>query len=191
MNYFIGYLISGEAATWHVDLTKDISEKFGTWKLHEKLPPHVTIFYPFSTNNIETAAELLRNQIRGKKNPGNFIMSDFDHFDDKVVFAKIEVDQSVRIVVEELRKTLKEIPEMPKDEFPNWHPHATLANQLSSQEINQILDYVLTLEKPDFTLPFDNITIFRFEGGKKWVVEKSFKFKKILYRPLCQERWVI
>jgi len=176
MNYFIGYLISGEVSTWHINLTKDISDKFSTWKIYEKLPPHVTIFYPFSTNNIENIRNLLKDKTQDKIIPGNFEMSDFGHFDDKVVFAKVEADQHSREIVEELRKSLKEIPEMPKNEFPDWHPHATLANRLSSQEINQIWDYVLTLEKPSFTLQFDNVTIFRFEGDRKWVVEESFKF---------------
>ncbi len=181
MKYFIGYLIQGEMATWHINLAKSISEKFNTWKLHEKLPPHITIFYPFNTDNIDIIKNLLVSWTKNKKAPGRFVISDFDHFDDKVVFAKVEADLSIRELVEGLRRNLKEIPGMPEDGFSVWHPHATLANRLSSQEINQIWNYVLTLKKPNFIVPFDNVTIFRgepnlFEGESKWVIEKSFKF---------------
>lgn len=178
MKYFIGYLIEGEAATWHINVVKNISEKFSTWKLHEKLPPHITIFYPFDAEDIKPVVNLLGNWTQNKKVPGNFSLSGFGHFDDKVVFAKAETDQSVKDIVKELQGILKELPKMPEEAFPIWHPHATLANLLSPQEINEIWDYVLTLEKPNFILPFDNVIIFsRFESDGKWVAEESFRFK--------------
>ena len=142
----------------------NISDKFNTWKLHEKLPPHITIFYPFSAENIEPVVNFLKNWSHNQKVSGKFEILDFDHFDDKVVFAKVEADLLVMEMVEELRRSL------------NWHPHATLANKLSPQEINKILNYVLELEKPNFAIPFDNVTIFRFEGDRKWIVDQFFKF---------------
>lgn len=57
---------------------------------------------------------------------------------------------------------------MPTEEFPDWHPHATLANKLTAQEINKIWDYALTLEKPNFSLQFDNVTIFRYGAEQNW-----------------------
>lgn len=176
MRYFIGYLIEGEAAAWHVNVAKNISDRFNTWKIYEKLPPHITIFYPFSTENIEPVENLLKEWTQSKKVPENFIISDFDHFEDKVVFAKVGIEQSVGWTVEELRRSLKLISGMPSEDFPIWHPHATLANRQSPEKINQIWGYVLTLKKPNFIIPFDNITIFRFEGDRKWVIEKIFKF---------------
>ena len=175
MKYFIGYLIQGEAAAWHVNLAKNISDKFNTWKLHEKIPPHITIFQPFDTDDINPIKNLLRSWVQNKSISGKLAISGFDHFDDKVVFVKVETDQSVKEAVEELRRDIEIIPGMPKEDFPIWHPHATLADHLSSQEINQIWNYVLKLEKPNFIFPFDNITIFRFDGDRKWSVEESFK----------------
>jgi len=177
MDYFIGYLIQGEVADWHIDVAKKISEKFKIWKLHEKLPPHITIFYPFSTGDIRSIKNILKNWVQKRKVTGNFTISDFDHFDDNVVFAKVEIDDVVRKEVDHLRKTLKDIPEMPSDDFPIWHPHATLANRISPEEINKIWNYVQTLPKPSFLLPFDNVTIFRFEGDRKWVVEELLKIR--------------
>lgn len=177
MKYFVGYLIEGKAAEWYFNVAKDISEKFNTWKLHEKLPAHVTVFYPFETEDVEPVRNLVENWTHNKNIPGNLTIAEFDHFDDRVVFAKTDPDESVRDAVEELRGILEKIPGMLKDNFPIWHPHNTLANHLTPEEIKQIWNYVQTLEKPDFIIPFDNITIFRFEGDRKWVVQESFKFK--------------
>lgn len=176
MKYFIGYLIQGKAAIWYVNLAKNISERFNTWKLYEKIPPHITIFQPFDTDDISSIEDFLTSWIQNKSIPGKFVLSGFDRFDDKVLFAKVETDQSVKGVVEELRRNIKRITGMPEEDFPIWHPHTTLADHLSPQEINQIWNYVSRLEKPNFILPFDNVTIFRFGGNRKWIVEESFKF---------------
>ncbi|MFA6297156.1 MAG: 2'-5' RNA ligase family protein [Candidatus Paceibacterota bacterium] len=173
MKYFIGYLIKGEASDWHINLTKDISEKFNTWKIYERLPPHITIFYPFETDDVENIKNILRSWVQYRNIIGNFIMSDFDRFDDNVVFAKIEASSQLVNTIEGLRIILKDVPGMPKDNFLTWHPHATLANKLTPQEIKKIWEYVQTLEKPNFMLPFDNVTLFRLEGDK-WIVEESF-----------------
>jgi 2'-5' RNA ligase len=174
MKYFVGYLISGEAAEWHINLAKSISEKFGTWKIYEKLPPHVTIFYLSELEDLTPVRELLQNWTKEKTTPGNLVISDFDRFDDRVVFAKVEPDNEARDMAEELIRKLKEIPGMTQEDFPVWHPHATLAYKLTPPEINQIWEYVQTIPKPNFSIPFDNVTIFRFEGDMKWVAEESF-----------------
>lgn len=179
MKYFIGFLIEGKAAEWHAGVAKDISDKFGTWKIYEKLPPHVTIFDPFEAGDIGQVKKFFKNWVDNRKVPGSFILSGFEHFDDRVVFAKLDTNQSIDSAVQELRESLREIISvMPKKDLLEWHPHATLAYKLSSQEISRIYDYVLTLEKPDFVLPFNNVTIFRKEGEQKWVVEESYKFSK-------------
>lgn len=177
MKYFIGYLIEGKASEWYLSIAKDISEKFNTWKLYEKLPAHVTVFYPFETDDVESVGNFIKKWTQNENIPGDLTISKFDYFVDRVVFAKVDPDKLVIDVVEELRGVLEKIPGMPKDDFPIWHPHVTLANHLTPEEIKKIWDYVQMLEKPDFILPFNNITIFRFEGDRKWVVQESFKFK--------------
>ncbi|KKS84901.1 MAG: hypothetical protein UV60_C0013G0018 [Parcubacteria group bacterium GW2011_GWA2_43_11] len=178
MKYFIGHLIEGEAANWHESIARDISDKFDTWKLHEKIPPHITIFYPFSKEDISSLVNFLQNWVAKRNVPGEFSILDFGHFEDRVVFAKIDVPHPIKNIVVQLQDELQKFPDMPHEEFPNWHPHATLANRLSSQEIDQIWTYVQTLKKPNFSLPFNNVTLFRFEGDMKWVVERTFRFKE-------------
>lgn len=172
---FIGYLMRGGAAEWHRRTSKEISEKFGTWKIYEKIPPHITIFQPFDTNDLSPAKNVLKEWKKKEKTPGNFLMNDFGHFDDRVIFAKIEAENPVKEEVEKLRRDIKNIPNMPKEDFPIWHPHATLINRLPAQKIKEIWNYVSKLEKPNFILPFDNVTIFKFTGNRRWETEEVFE----------------
>ncbi len=178
MKYFIGYLISGEAAEWHISTTKKVSDKFGTWKLYEKLPPHITIFYPEGVEDITEIINYIRDWVEKNKVSGNFYISGFDRFDDKVVFAKINVDESVSRVIENLRAGIRNISSIPNESFPDWHPHATLANKLTPEDIDRIWEYTSQLDKPNFILPFNNITIFKFVGDQKWVVDESFELSR-------------
>ena len=173
--YFIGFLIEGEAATQHIALTKTISETFQTWEIHKQIPPHVTIFRPFQTDDISSIKKLLHEWTRGKPPSGTMALSHFGHFEDRVVFISVDPDSSSRQMIEDLRKTLQTIPTMPPEDFPTWYPHATLANHLSPEDIRQIWNYVLTLKKPNFTLPLNNITLFRNEGTWTWGVEEIFR----------------
>jgi 2'-5' RNA ligase len=174
MKYFVGYLIEGEAAEWHRNLTKEISEKFGLWKIHEKIPPHVTIYRPFEREDVEPIKKLLNSWSVGQDIKGNLNISGFDRFDDRVVFAKVEVDEQTRKIGENLRSKIKEIPGMPLEDFPIWNPHATLMNWIEPEDIEKVWEYVNTLEKPNFIISFNNVTLFRSDGDKKWVVDEVF-----------------
>ncbi|MBX4189379.1 2'-5' RNA ligase family protein [Candidatus Parcubacteria bacterium] len=173
MKYFIGHLISGKAAEWHTNTAKKISEKFNTWKIYEKIPPHITIFYPEGVEDINAIRNYIQDWTRKNKALGSFRLSEFDRFDDRVVFAKVEADESAIKAIEDLRKGLQDMTGITED-FPNWHPHATLAYKLSPEEINKIWEYTNELDKPNFTLLLNNITIFRYAEDQKWVVDESF-----------------
>lgn len=172
MKYFIGYAISGEAKDYLYNLTKEISEKYDTWPLHEKIPPHLTIYRPFDSEDLELVRSVLK-EMKGKVD-GHFLLSNFNRFEDKVVFVDVEVDDVTKDAVLNLRKELQHLPNMQIEDFPDWHPHATIANHLPAEIILQIWEYVSGLERPNYSLRFDNVCIFRSEGGKKWVIEESF-----------------
>lgn len=175
--YFVGYLIQGEAAAWHERIAKEISDAFGTWKIFEKIPPHVTIYRPFETEDIQPVLDVLENWSKNQKPNSSFMMSGFDRFGDAVVFAKIEINPIIEKSLLDLKQNLKGIPNMPPEDYSTWHPHATMAYGLAPEEINKIWDYVAMLEKPKFVLPFDNIALFASLGDKKWKVEKLFKIE--------------
>jgi 2'-5' RNA ligase len=63
---------------------------------------------------------------------------------------------------------------MPQTDHPVWNPHATLASKQTKEEIRIIWNYVSSLPKPDFIMPFNNVCIFRLNEQKVWVVEKKY-----------------
>jgi 2'-5' RNA ligase len=168
MKYFIGYLIQGDAATWHTQTVKDISEKFDTRKLYERIPPHITIVKPFESGDVSSLkAEL---PLWTDKYVGNGYLSidGFGHFDTKVIFANVNTDKSLIEKIEILWETLKINPD-----FSPWKPHATLASHLDPDKFEKVWQYIENLEKPNFILPFDNITLFELRENK-WEVFKTF-----------------
>lgn len=172
MRYFVGHLLEGDVEAWHTAITNTLAEKFNTWKIQEICPSHITIFSEFETENIEAVSKTI-DTVLSNARTGKYSISAFDYFDDRVVFAKIDPDTETISLVQRLREQLEKIPDIPKDKYVTWKPHATVAFRLSPKEITAIWNYVTTLEKPNFTAPFDNITVFRFEN-EKWVVEKKF-----------------
>lgn len=173
MRYFIGFAIQEEAGKWHTALAKDISEKFDTWKIHEYIPSHITLYRPFNMDDVSPIKDLLRAWIQKYSVSGTLTLSGFDRFADRVVFAAVDMEKSTEDAIADIRQKIMAV--LPKEDFPNFVPHATLAdNDVSPEKIEKIWEYVNTLPKPHFVVPFDNITLFRKEGEKGWVVDEVF-----------------
>lgn len=171
--YFVSYLIEGKTREWHLNLTKNISEIFNTWKIAEKIPPHITIFRPFDTENIESIYELIQNWKANQAIFGKFIISGFGRFEDQTIFANVIADQTAGDAINSLRLKLQNMPGMPPEDHPIWRPHATLAYKIKPAEINAIWEYISTLQKPHFEMTFNNIAILQSTGDRGWTVFKK------------------
>lgn len=174
MRYFIGFLIEGEAGAWHEALTRDISERFDTRKLHKHVAPHVTLYRPFDTDNVEPVKTLLRKWVNQHIQNGEISLSGFGHFTDRVVYASVTLEAKARQNILALRREIMTL--LPKEDFPNWVPHATLVDEYETPEtITAVWEYVQTLPKPEFTVPFNNVTLFRNREGGGWGVDEIFR----------------
>ncbi len=174
MRYFIGFLIEGEAGTWHEALTRDISERFGTRKLHERVVPHITLYRPFDADDIAPVKTLLQSWTKQEHAPGTITLSGFGHFTDRVVYASVTLEAKAQQNILALRREIMTL--LPKEDFPNWVPHATLADEYETPEIiTEVWEYVQTLPKPEFTVPFNNVTLFRNRAGGGWDVDEIFQ----------------
>ncbi len=178
MKYFIGYLIEGQAAQWHSRVAREIFEKFNNYKIHEKIPPHLTIYRPFDTTDVGPLKNLLAMWVNNFSESQTLFMNDFGQFDEKVIFASVSAPTSLIKIITDLQieirsKGVNSIGET----FPSWHPHATLANYLQSEKFKKIWSHVLTLPKPDFSLPFNNVTLFHSTNEEGWEVKEYFPIK--------------
>jgi 2'-5' RNA ligase len=177
MRYSIAFLLTGEAGSWHKDLTREISEQFNTWKIHEYIPPHVTLYRPFEVEHIDAVKALLKEWVHAKRASGNVSVSGFGRFDDRVIFADIHVDPAVQAAVMELRQLVQGVPGMPEEDIPVWRPHATLMHKISEDEIKTIWEFVHTKTPPQFTCAFDALTLLRFsEEEQCWKIDETFRF---------------
>ena len=174
MKYFVGYLLKGEVQAWHHNLAKEIAEKFGTWNMHD-IPSHITVFRPFETSDIENVKNLLREWVRNTTVAGKFVISGFNRFDERMVFADVYADSLVVQQVLDLKAKLKQLPKMPEEDYPMWRPHATLANHLEPKQIMEIWGFVSMLTKQNFSVPFDNVTLFHSLGNHVWEVDEVFQ----------------
>jgi 2'-5' RNA ligase len=177
MKYFVGYLIRGQAAKWHTALSDDIANKFNIWRISDKNPPHITIYYPFEIEDISRVKNFLNGWISDHRMLGSVSISGFDRFEERVVFVKVRINDDTEKEIQKLQKALCEIAPLrdTRADQLGWHPHATLAYKIPEEKINEIWRYVKTLDTPKFVIPFDNISIFKWEVDK-WTIEESLNF---------------
>lgn len=168
MQYFLGIHLTGEAGDYLHRLTGQIAERFGTWALHERVPPHITLFRPFDADatELEQVQEIVQQWL-AQTPAESLTISGFDRFDDKVVFAAVQASTDFCQKVEALQRELEKLPQMPP-ERPAWHPHASVARLLPPEQIERIWEYVGTLEPFCFSFPVESVTVFHHPERGKW-----------------------
>lgn len=177
MHYLLVYLLSGDAEKFHNKTVREVTFKFDVnHVLNQDIAPHITLKYPFETNNIEELEDFLvnfcNNQVAEK-----IELDGFNHFDDRVVFMKVKFSKAALKVYESLYKELKKFAWMQWDKFDsvNMKFHSTIA----SDDINNKFDAIFNfLKEKDyrFELKFDNISILKYEN-EHWDIYRKFKIK--------------
>lgn len=104
----------------------------------------------------------------------NIKINDFSYFDDRVIFAKIQTSKILADTILSFKSKLQKISGMPSDQYKEWRPHLTIVSKSNPQTTQAVKRYITTFEKPNFILPFDNITIFSYVGDRSWRVFKKY-----------------
>ena len=172
---FIGYPIEGAAAAWQASLMKALSARFGAPRLHERIPPHLTICRPFEVEDPLSLESVVQAWSARTPALGTFSLAGFGSFGEAVIFANAEADQPAWEAAAALQEVIKAFSVVSEEAFPVWHPHATLIKPSSSQQAQEIREYLEGVEKPAFALPFDRVAVFRFAGEGVWTVAAVFK----------------
>ena len=177
MRYFIAYHLQGEAGELVNQLRVEIAERFGV-KAALRIPPHLTLFYPFEMYGVRLAelskvlAEFAAKQMAFKLEvPG------FNYFGEAVWF--VDVEQS-----EELFNLKKQLVDLMGDEMAieedqkgrkGVHFHITLAYQdVTPEKFKEIGEFLWDKLVPIDQVYVDAITLME-KKDDIWLPIRSFQ----------------
>ncbi len=175
--YFIGYLINGNAKSYHNKLANDIANKFKIFKISDQVDPHITFKgFTILLNKLQLQElEVLLKKFCNKNNKTKIKLKGIGHFDNKVIFIEVEPSKEMKLLYAEFVKELENLRWVPWNQYDkeNIHFHATLAEKFEEDKFERIYKFA-SKEKPDFDLELDNICILK-KPKDKWILYKKFK----------------
>ena len=178
MRHIIAHIIRGEAKKTHEAITKDLVEKFDTFPIHDRIPPHFTLKRWFELDDIgmDTLYKTLDVFVATQKQ-SSYTLSGFGHFGKEVIYMGVVPSKETLITVKDLKTELHKIENLTFDEFDDIENdlHATLVfGALKPFDFDPIWKYLEEIPKPDFNIKFDNIVVMKRESDK-WVVDRVWE----------------
>lgn len=175
--FSIFYLIKGKAGKLQQRLAKEVGPKFGeNYLIENPLPAHITLKAPFDLDNLEQLEKTLINFVNSQKVQGKITIKGFGNFRRFVAFMNTKFSQDSKKIQKELIEELKKIKISIEKFDIKYKPHATISYGNTKETFDKIWNYLNTLEKPEFELVFDNISLMRKVNGK-WEVYREFKIR--------------
>ena len=139
-----------------------------------KIPPHITLKYPFDTTDIRPMAEAVQTFVK-KLKPFPFILKNFNHFDDRVWYVDVKPTPKLQTIQNKLIKLVYKALSLtpgPHDQYRT--PHVTLAYKDLTPEKFHKVETFLTDKTLQEKVIFNNITILKF-ANNKWQIYKKFR----------------
>ncbi len=177
MRHIVAHLIRGEAGEAHKNITKDLTLKFDTFPLHDRIPPHLTLkrWFEMDEKGMEALYKCLDNFANSHKQT-EYSLAGFGNFGKDVIYVDVVPSPEMSQNALDLMNALHEIKEMTFDEFDNGSDfHATLVmGALKPFDYDQIWNYLKTIEQPNFKMKFDNVAILK-KPIDKWVIDRVWE----------------
>ncbi len=179
MRHIIGHVIRGEAKKYHENLTRDLNEKFDTFPLHERIPPHLTLKRWFDLD--EKGMNMLNKHLdvfAESHRQSDYSLTGFGNFGKDVIYVDTIPSKEMSQSVSDLMDVLHTIENLTFDQFDNGGDfHATVSmGALKPFDYDQIWNYLKTVPQPNFEMKFDNIAILK-KPIDTWVVERIWEIK--------------
>lgn len=177
MRYFIAYLIQGKAKAFHESLTRELTHRFHTVPLYERIPPHITIKPPFDTDEagIEDVERILRAFASGER-AAPLLVRRFGRFGFRTIYLDVvKSPGAVSFVRRALHALNTNIPRMPRYPLEGNKLHASIARFLTRRQYRRVWRYVQALE-PEFSVRMDNIAILEKCAGV-WSVHATIPLR--------------
>jgi len=179
--FLIAYILNGESEKRVNKLRLEIAEKFNVTAAL-RLPPHMTLFYPFESDGISPLIEKLK-KITAKEKPFTIPIDGFMNFDDRVWFLNPKEDERLFGIKDQIVAAMKETTGIEENnEGRKTHFHITLAyKDLTSDVHRAIGEFLKEKELPIRDITIDNISILSWDGVKNiWTAEHIFSFTNSL-----------
>ncbi|MDE2079134.1 MAG: 2'-5' RNA ligase family protein [Patescibacteria group bacterium] len=170
MKYFIAHLLSGDAAAFHEGVTRELSARFGTFPLHERVPPHLTVKTPFETDEhgileIERILRAFATHERAE----SFMFRGFGKFGFRTAYLDVPRGAPAVSLVRRLLTTLAvNAPWLPRNPREGNKLHASVARFMTRRQSRHVWRHFKGV-RPVFFLSLDNLAILE-KNGRAWRV---------------------
>lgn len=177
MRYVIVCVVKGKAGDFNNNLRKELFEKFKAKS--SKLPAHFTIKAPFEYEGEIKELNKVLEEFCEKEVAEEFTIDGYDHFNDRVIYMKVDMSEQAKNVHDKLIDKMSEVSyiEFDKKDGKNKTFHVTLASKNLRLIYNKVWEHIQQYSC-NFQCSFDNITVYNWGEGT-WKVYKEFKLKGI------------
>jgi len=175
MRYVIVCVVKGAVGDFNNNLRKELLKNLNAKS--SKLPAHFTINAPFEhkgeINELNDVLEKFTKNVKAEP----FTIEGYDHFDDRVVYMKVNMSQEAKAVHDKLIDNMSTIAYINFEEKDGKNKifHVTLASKKLKFLYNKVWNYVQQYPC-EFQCFFDNVTIYRWEEGT-WKLYREFEFE--------------
>ncbi|WP_017416023.1 2'-5' RNA ligase family protein [Clostridium tunisiense] len=175
MRYVIVSVLKGAPGEFNNKLRKEVFKEFGAKS--SKLPAHFTIKAPFEYEDELGELEKALENFCQKEKKEPFEIKGFDHFDNRVIFMRVNMSKAAKAVHDRLIDELSKINyiNFDKKDGKNKVFHITVSSKRIQSVFKELWEYVNNLSC-DFSGEFDNISIYKWSNDT-WVLHKEYHLK--------------
>ncbi len=182
MRRIIAHLIRGKAGEAHEALTRDLTDKFDTFPIHDRIPPHLTLkrWFELDAANMESLCDVL-DSFAASHTQSEYKLGGLGHFDENVIYMDVKPSPEMSDATRDLMEALHSVDGMTFDEFDGIEDdfHATLVfGALKRFDFAPVWEYLNAQEKVSFDMKFDHIAIMK-RAEDKWVTERVWELSAV------------
>ncbi len=180
MKYIVAHAIRGEAKEAHESITKELTQKFDAFPIHERMDPHLTIkrWFEIDENGLEAVCKTIDTFV-ASQTQSDYLLQGFGHFGTDVIYVDVKPSAQMLASIHDLMTELRKIPGLTFDEFDDIEGdlHATVAfGALKPFDFDETWNYLQTIKQPDFKIKFDNVVLEK-RTEDKWEIDRTWEIK--------------
>ena len=175
MQYFIGHIGDASINAYYREITADLASRFGIPDLAHRVPAHLTIKYPFASDDVSGLELRIDDFLRDKK-AFPLVVKGFDHFDDNTatIFLSVEPSRELSLFTEQCILHFGDLNERKKFDPTKFRAHFSVARHLTPELFHDVWNHISNLPTPVFHSTFSNLTLCVLEN-EVWKPKRMFE----------------